>query len=41
MIDQIFSILKHPAYPLGNVYKKLWKITIEIVKFPMKNHDFP
>ena len=28
-------------YPLVNVYKKLLKMAIEIVEFPIKNWDFP
>jgi hypothetical protein len=28
-------------YPLVNVNKKLLKMAIEIVDFPMKNGDFP
>ena len=34
-------MLFRPIYPLVNVNKKLLKMAIEIVDFPIKNGDFP
>ena len=36
-----FGQWDNASYPLVNIYKKLLKMAIEIVDFPIKNGDFP